>query len=56
VTVSVVEPTPVRREAVPIAAQNTAHEERIAQLETTMAELQQEVTALRKKIDDLFGD
>jgi uncharacterized protein YceH (UPF0502 family) len=55
-TVSVAEPTPVRREAMPIAAQNTAHEERIAQLETTVAELQQEVTALRQKIDDLFGD
>jgi hypothetical protein len=30
--------------------------ERIAQLEATVAELQQEVIALRQKIDDLFGD
>jgi uncharacterized protein YceH (UPF0502 family) len=31
-------------------------EERIAQLEATVAELRQEVVALRAKIDDLFGD
>jgi len=42
----------VRREAV----QDAAHEERIAQLETTVAELRQEVIALRTKIDDLFGE
>jgi uncharacterized protein len=33
-----------------------AHEGRIAQLEATVAELKQEVVALRRKIDDLFGD
>jgi len=49
---SVAEPTSVRREAV----QDAAHEERIAQLETTVAELRQEVIALRTKIDDLFGE
>jgi hypothetical protein len=33
-----------------------AHEDRIAQLESTVAALRQEVAALRQKIDDLFGD
>jgi uncharacterized protein YceH (UPF0502 family) len=33
-----------------------ADEGRIAQLEAAVAELRQEVTALRLKIDDLFGD
>jgi uncharacterized protein YceH (UPF0502 family) len=33
-----------------------AHEDRIAQLEVTVAGLRQEVAALRQKIDDLFGD
>jgi len=33
-----------------------AHEIRIAQLEAIVAQLRQEVTALRQKIDDLFGD
>jgi hypothetical protein len=33
-----------------------AHEDRIAQLEATVAALKQEVAALRQKIDDLFGD
>jgi uncharacterized protein len=42
----------VRRETV----QDVGHEERIAQLEATVAELKQEVVALRQKIDDLFGD
>jgi hypothetical protein len=32
-----------------------AHESRIAQLEATVAELTQEIAALRQKIDDLFG-
>jgi hypothetical protein len=31
------------------------HESRIAQLEATVAELQNEIAALRQKIDDLFG-
>ncbi len=33
-----------------------AHEGRIVQLEATVAELKQEVIALRQKIEDLFGD
>jgi uncharacterized protein YceH (UPF0502 family) len=37
-------------------ADDPAHEDRIAQLETTVAELKQEVAALRQKIEDLFGD
>jgi uncharacterized protein YceH (UPF0502 family) len=49
---SVAEPASARREAV----QDTAHEDRIAQLEATVAELRQEVIALRLKIDDLFGE
>ncbi len=46
------EPTFARREA----DQDSAHEERIAQLEATVAELCQQVASLRQKIDDLFGD
>jgi hypothetical protein len=42
----------VRREG----DEDAGHAERIAQLETTVAELRQEVATLRKKIDDLFGD
>jgi uncharacterized protein YceH (UPF0502 family) len=38
------------------AAEDAGHEERIAQLEATIGELRQEMTALRQKIDDLFGD
>lgn len=38
------------------AAEDAGHEERIAQLEATISELRQEMTALRQKIDDLFGD
>ena len=38
------------------AGDDPAHEERIAQLEATVAELRQEISALRQKIDDLFGD
>jgi hypothetical protein len=38
------------------ARQDTAHDERIAQLETTVAELQQKIDALNRKIDDLFGE
>jgi uncharacterized protein YceH (UPF0502 family) len=33
-----------------------AHEGRIAQLEASVAELQQKLEALNRKIDDLFGD
>jgi uncharacterized protein YceH (UPF0502 family) len=40
----------------PLQVENsTAHEERIAQLETTVAELKQEMAALRQKIDNLFA-
>jgi hypothetical protein len=49
-----------RREAVAFTeqdpAQNAVHEDRITRLEATVAELRQEVAALRQKIDDLFGD
>ena len=38
------------------ASDNPAHEDRIARLEATVAELQQKVEALNQKIDDLFGD
>jgi hypothetical protein len=48
------------RAVAPSATRNTAddpaHEDRIAQLESTVAELKQEITALRQKIDDLLGD
>jgi hypothetical protein len=50
------EPAFARREAGPGAEQDAGHEERITQLEATVAELRQEVAALRQKIDDLFGD
>jgi hypothetical protein len=50
------EPIFVRSEARKGAEQNDGHEERIALLEATTAELRQEVAALRQKIDDLFGD
>jgi uncharacterized protein YceH (UPF0502 family) len=50
------EPAFVKREAGQLSDQDAGHEERITQLETTLAELRQEVTALRQKIDDLFGD
>jgi len=46
------EPASTRREAV----QDTGQEERIAQLEATVAELRSEMNALRAKIDDLFGN
>jgi hypothetical protein len=50
------EPAFVKSEAGQLSDQDAGHEERITQLETTLAELRQEVTALRQKIDDLFGD
>ena len=37
------------------AATTPEQDDRIAQLESTVAELQREVAALRKKIDDLFA-
>ncbi len=42
----------VRREP----GEDAGQEERIARLEATVVELKQEMAALRKKIDDLFGD
>jgi hypothetical protein len=36
--------------------EDAGHEERIAHLESTVAELRQQMDALRQKIDDLFGD
>jgi hypothetical protein len=48
----IAEPALARHEA----GENSVHEERITQLEATVAELQQEVKALRLKIDDLFGN
>jgi len=54
------EPASTRREAGQSAELDTAliadHDERIAQLETTVAELRSEMDALRAKIDDLFGN
>jgi len=44
------------RYAMQAAGDNPAHEDRIARLEATVAELQQKVEALNQKIDDLFGD
>jgi uncharacterized protein YceH (UPF0502 family) len=44
------------RETAPTAGSGAGQEERIAQLETAFAELQQEMAVLRKKIDDLFGE
>jgi uncharacterized protein YceH (UPF0502 family) len=38
------------------APDDPAHEGRIAQLEATVADLQQKIEALNRKIDDLFGD
>ncbi|HXR39045.1 MAG TPA: YceH family protein [Terracidiphilus sp.] len=50
----------VPREAAPPAPRDAGddpvHDDRIAHLEATVAELQQKVDALNKKIDDLFGD
>jgi hypothetical protein len=53
---------PVESLAMPMAesanespAENSAHEERLAQLESEMAGLREEVSALRQKIDSLFG-
>jgi len=54
--VAAAEPSFIRREAGPSTGSDTGHEERIAQLEATVAELHQEMAALRQKIDDLFGE
>jgi uncharacterized protein YceH (UPF0502 family) len=43
-------------EAGQFAEQDEGHEDRITQLEAIVAELRQEVAALRQKIEDLFGD
>lgn len=42
----------VRREG----GENSGHEERIAQLETVVTDLKQEMAVLRQKIENLFGD
>jgi len=39
-----------------VAGSDAGLDERVVRLEATVAELRQEVSALRKKIDDLFGD
>jgi hypothetical protein len=52
----VAEPTFASREPVQSAELNANQAERIAQLEASVAELRQQVTALTQKIDDLFGD
>jgi uncharacterized protein YceH (UPF0502 family) len=54
--VAAAEPSFVRRESGPITGSDAGQEERIAQLEATVAELRQEMAALRQKIDDLFGE
>ena len=46
----------VRREGGAGSGPDAGQEERIAQLEATVAELRQEIIALRAKIEDLFGD
>jgi hypothetical protein len=60
VEVAAAEKMIARREAAPNAASEAEPDagqvERIARLEATVAELRQEMAALRQKIDDLFGD
>jgi uncharacterized protein YceH (UPF0502 family) len=46
----------VRHEGGVTAGSDTGLEERVTQLEATVAELTQSMTALRQKIADLFGD
>jgi uncharacterized protein YceH (UPF0502 family) len=46
----------VRREATPVSGTDAGQAERIALLETAVAQLRQEFAALRQKVDDLFGD
>jgi uncharacterized protein YceH (UPF0502 family) len=50
------EPAFTRRETGLAVGTDAGQEERIAQLEVTVAELRQEMVVLRAKIDDLFGD
>jgi uncharacterized protein YceH (UPF0502 family) len=45
-----------RREGGFASGSDAGLDERVVQLEATVAELRQEMSALRKKIDDLFGD
>ena len=52
IPVAAAEPAYARREA----GEDAGQAERIAQLESTVAELRKEMAALRQKIDDLFGD
>jgi hypothetical protein len=49
---AVAETASVRRDE----GEDAGHEQRIAQLEATVTGLRQEITALRQRIDDLFGD
>ncbi|MDR3774449.1 MAG: YceH family protein [Terracidiphilus sp.] len=49
-------PRAVAQRSAASSGDDGAHEGRIVQLESTVAELKQEVAALRQKIDDLFGD
>jgi hypothetical protein len=50
------EPAFPRREAGSAAGPDSGQDERIAQLEAAVAKLRKEVIALRRTIDDLFGD
>lgn len=52
---SVAAVAPARGEAEASGADSAAHEERIAQLEATVAELHQQLDAMQQKIDSLFG-
>jgi hypothetical protein len=51
ISIAAAEPASAHRDA----GDDSGHEERIAQLESTVTELRQELAALRQKIDDLFG-
>jgi len=55
-TVSAAENALGRRAPLQSAEPDAGQEERIARLEATIVELRQEMAALRRKIDDLFGD
>jgi uncharacterized protein YceH (UPF0502 family) len=55
-SVAASEPSNARCEGGPTAGWDAGQEERIAQLEATVAGLRQEMATLRQKIDDLFGD